>query len=266
MARNNSFIKLEGTLDGLTFYTKNGENLVKKKNQVSRNRMLNAPEYQRTRENNQEFGGAVMAGKALRECFASIARLVSDTYVSGRITGKMRAIINNGAGLRGQRNLNLVDNKEPFIGFNFNKTKPFDSQFIAPSEGPEINEARDKVTWSIPDFNTGAYIRKPEGATHCKLVLAAGYVSDYEWVIPLKAYEPVEDTPNGVGSITYSDPIALGTMVGADTSLNVDLSAHAPIPATTAMYVGTAIIFYQEVNGEFYELAQGHCMKIATIG
>ena len=46
MARNNSFIKLEGTLDGLTFYTKNGENLVKKKNQVSRNRMLNAPEYE----------------------------------------------------------------------------------------------------------------------------------------------------------------------------------------------------------------------------
>ena len=55
-------------------------------------------------------------------------------------------------------------------------------------------------------------------------------------------------------------------MVGADTDLIVDLTAYAPIPATTALYAGTAIIFYQEVNGEFYELAQGHCMKIATIG
>ncbi|MAX70786.1 MAG: hypothetical protein CMC76_06735 [Flavobacteriaceae bacterium] len=266
MAKNNSFIQLEGTLDGLTFYRSNGENLVKKKSQVNRNRMRNDPAYQRTRENNQEFAGATQSGKAFRECFPNIIRLVSEPNISGKIAGVMRRIINNGAGLRGQRTINLVDNREPFVGFNFNKAKMFDSQFMAASALPAINANRDTVTWSIPDFNTSNAVKKPEGATHFKLALAAGYVSNYEWVSAVHAYEPVEDTPNGVGSITYSDAIEIGGMVGSATDIVVDLTAYAPIPVTTALYAATAIVFYQMVNGELYELAQGHCMKIATVG
>jgi hypothetical protein len=266
MARNNSFIRLEGTLDGLTFYKKDGANFVKTKSSVSRNRIMNDPKYQRTRENMQEFGGATRCGKSFRESFAGIARLVADSKLSSRVTGLMRRIMNNGAGLRGQRELNLVDNTEPFIGFNFNAGQPFDSLFNAPATGPTINAARDTVTWSIPDFNTATYVRKPEGATHFKLALAAGYVSNYEWVAPLNAYEPVEDSPNGVGSVAYSDAIALGAMVGAVTDLSLDLTAYAPIPVTTALYAGTAIVFFQMVNGDLYELAQGHCMKIAAVG
>ncbi|MFC0604955.1 hypothetical protein [Winogradskyella pulchriflava] len=266
MAKNNSFIRLEGTLDGLTFYRKDGNNFVKTKSRVSRNRIMNAPEYQRTRENMQEFKCATKSGKSFRDSFSSISRLVSSSNLTGRVVGIMRRIINNGAGLRGQRTLNLVDNIEPFIGFNFNEQKPFDSHFNAPNSGPTINANRDTVNWMIPDFNTDTYIKKPEGATHFKLVLAAGYTSNYEWVSALQAYEPIEDTPNGVGSVTYSDAIALGAMVGADTDIKVDLTAYAPIPATTALFAGTAIVFYQEVNGELYELAQGHCMKIAVVG
>lgn len=265
MARNNSFIRLEGTLDGLTFYRQNGTSYVKTKNQVSRNRIMNDPAYKRTRENMQEFGGATRCGKAFRESFAGIARLVSDTYVSGRVTGKMRSIVNNGAGVRGERNVNVVDNTETFVGFNFNNGKPFDSLFNAPSVAPEISATRDKVTWSVADFNTDTYVRKPEGATHFKLALAAGYVSNYEWVPELHSYEPVEPKPNGVGNVVYSAAIALGGMVGSATDLTIDLSDYVPILVTTALFAGTAIVFYQMVNGELYELAQGHSMKI-TVG
>lgn len=266
MAKNNSFIRLEGTLDGLTFFRKNGKNFVKTKSRVSRNRILNDPAYKRTRENMQEFGGAASCSKALRESFAGIARLVGDTYLSARITGKMRSIVSSGSGLRGQRNFNLVDNAEALIGLNFNIATPFDSQFNAPSDGPIINAGRDTVSWTIPDFNTDTYIRKPEGATHCKIALAAGYVSNYEWDTATKSYEPVETEPNAIGSVAYSDDIALVGMVGNATELTVDLTAYAPIPDTTALFASTAIVFYQEVNGELYELAQGHCMKIAVAG
>ena len=266
MAKNNSFIRLEGTLDGLTFFRKNGENFVKTKSRVSRNRIMNAPEYQRTRENMQEFAGANKGGKSFRESFASIMRTVSDSNISSRVVGIMRRMMNTGAGLRGQRTLNLVDNKEPFIGFNFNVNKPFDTQFNVPSDGPTINANRDTVTWTLPDFNADTYVHSPEGATHFKVVLAAGYVSNYEWEPALKAYEPVEDTPNAVGSVMYSDKILITGMVGNPTDLTLDLTAFAPIPVTTALYVATGIVFYQEVNGELYELAQGHSMKIATVG
>jgi len=266
MAKNNSFIRLEGTLDGLTFYRKNGESFVKTKSRVSKNRIKNDPAFRRTRENNQEFGGSVKCGKAIRGCFATIARLVSDSYVSSRLTGKVRGIVNLGAGARGQRLINLVDHSEPFLGFNFNISKPFDSQFNAPSAGPVINASRDEVTWTIPDYDSDSYVRAPEGATHYRLALAAGYTSNYEWDAALQGYVPVEDTPNAVGDIMYSGDISIAGMVGAPTVLTVDLSAYAPIPVTTALFAGIAIVFYQEVNGTLYELAQGHSMKIAAVG
>ena len=266
MAKNNSFIRLEGTLDGLTFFRKNGKNFVKTKSGVSRNRILNDPAYKRTRENMQEFGGAARCSKAFRDSFASIARLVGDTYLSARITGKLRGILPNGVGLRGERDINLVDNAASLVGLNFNESKPFDRHFNAPSTGPVIAASRDTVTWSVPDFSTDTYINAPEGATHCKLALCAGYTSNYEWEAVLKSYEPVEDTPNGIGEVSYSGAIPLTGMVGAATNLTVDLTANAPIPVTTALFASTAIVFYQEVNGAFYELAQGHCMKIAAAG
>ena len=266
MARNNSFIRLEGTLDGLTFYRKNGESFVKTKNSVSKNRIMNDPAYKRTRENMQEFGGGARAGKALRESFAGILRLVGDTYVSARISSVMRNICSLGTGLRGERVIDVVSHVDLFKGFNFNLNKPFDTQFNAPSSPPEIDTNRTTARWIIPDFNTDTYVLVPEGATHFKLALAAGYTSNYEWVGAIKSYEPVDEDVNGRGLVTYSAAIPLGGMVGSDTSLEVDLTSFGTIPVTSAIFAGTAIVFFQEVNGQLYELAQGHAMKIAVGG
>lgn len=266
MAKNNSFIRIEGTLDGLTFYRKNGESLIKTKNRLSRNRIMNDPAYKRTRENMREFGGSAICGKSFRESFAGIVRLVADAFISSRVTGLMRTVIASGAGLRGERAISLVDHLETFVGFNFNVKKPFDSHFNAPAPAPVLNANRDTLTWNVPDFNTDTYVLRPEGATHFKLALAAGFVSNYEWDPASKTYVPVEVSPNGIGGVVYSAPIALGGMVGAAIDLEVDLSALGPVPVTTAVFGGIAIVFYQMVNGELYELAQGHCMKIAVGG
>lgn len=266
MARNNSFIKLEGTLDGLTFYRKNGESFVKTKNRVSKNRIMNDPAYRRTRENMQEFGGSARTAKALRESFSGILRLVGDTYISARLSSVMRNICSYGTGVRGERVIDVVSHVDLLNGFNFNLNKPFDTQFNAPANAPTIDSDRHVAKWEIPDFNTDAYVRVPEGATHFKLVLAAGYTSNYEWVPAIRGYEPVDEVVNGRGMVTYSAEIAVGGMVGSDTSLEVDMSSFGAVPVTSAIFAGTGIVFYQMVNGELYELAQGHAMKIAVGG
>lgn len=76
MARNNSFVKLDGTLDGLTFYRKNGEDLVKKQSRISKKRIMSDPAFKRTRENMMEFAGASKAGKAFRDSFANVVKLM----------------------------------------------------------------------------------------------------------------------------------------------------------------------------------------------
>ncbi|PNQ72845.1 hypothetical protein C1T31_10090 [Hanstruepera neustonica] len=266
MARNNSFIRLEGSLDGLTFYRKDGESFVKTQSRVSRNRIMNDPAYKRTRENMQEFGGAAKAGKAFREAFAGLSQTIGDTYLSARLSGLLKRIIKLGAGDRGERELDLASYHEQFRGFEFNPNKQFDSVFFAPLTGPTINATRDVVDLTVPDFNTDAFINAPEGATHFSLILATGYVSNYGFVPVLTAYEPVDETVNARGSVTTSSAIALGGMVGSATTLQVDMSALGAIPVEVAVFVGLGIVFYQEVNGNMYALAQDHALKVATTG
>jgi hypothetical protein len=56
MAKTSGIIKIEGTVEDLTFYKKDGRNFVRRKGGVSKERIENDPNYVRTRENNSEFG------------------------------------------------------------------------------------------------------------------------------------------------------------------------------------------------------------------
>ena len=266
MAQNKSFVKLEGTLDNLTFYQKDGKNFVKTKSSVSRSRIMTDSAYRRTRENMREFGGAARVGKAFRTAFSGVVKTMGDTYMGARINGLMKRINRYGAGVRGEREFEIVSYGEMLRGFEFNKTDPLAAQFFAPSALPIINASRDEVTWTVPDFNTDSFIRRPEGATHFRLVLAAGYVSDFTYSVAQESYEPVDEDVNGHGGVSYSADIPLTGMVGVNTTLTLDLSSIGVIPASVALFVGIGIIFYQEINGDLYELAQGNALKVATVG
>ena len=77
MAIQNSFIKIKGSLGGLTFYEMDGKSLVKTTSGVSKERILNDPNFKRTRENIQEFGASATLGKAMRNGFTGIIREIA---------------------------------------------------------------------------------------------------------------------------------------------------------------------------------------------
>ena len=79
-------------------------------------------------------------------------------------------------------------------------------------------------------------------------------------------FEPVNETENETNGIAFSSEIALGGVVGADTTLTVDLGFGAALPATIAVISAIVIIFYQEINAQFYELATDNSMRIDTVG
>lgn len=266
MARNKSFIKLEGTIDGMTFYMQDGENIVKSQTSLSKSKIMTDSAFKRTRENMREFGGASRVGKTFREAFSGIVKTMADSYMGARLNRLMKRINRNGTGLRGEREFDVVTNGELVKGFEFNITSPLDAQFTAPSAPPTVSVTRDLATWDVPDFSIDSYITIPEGATHFRLVLAAGYVSNYFYNATMESYVPDDDSVNGRGGVSYSADIPLSGMVGSNTTLVVDLSTLGAIPATSAFFVATGIIFYQEVNGDMYELAQGNAMKVATVG
>ena len=178
----------------------------------------------------------------------------------------MKRVNRNSAGIRGEREIDLVSHSALLEGFEFNPVDPLSSQFF-PSYGvPTLNANRDVISWVVPDFDTDAFVRPPEGATHFRLLLAGGLVSNYEYVKALDQYEPTDADENAFGLVSFSGDIPLVGMVGSATNLNVDLGLGSAVSSTVSTVAGIGIIFYQEINGQLYELAQGNALRIALVG
>ena len=213
-----------------------------------------------------EFGGSAKVGKSFRMGFVSVLKTMGSTTITGIVTGLMKRINSNGPGVRGQRSFEILNNKNILEGFEFDAENPLNSIFYAPHDEPSLDVNRSIATWVVPDFNTSDYINPPEGATHFKLLLTCSVLSDFDFVVPRKVYEPVNEAENEQHGIVYSAAIPLGGLVGSDTTLTVDLGFSSPLPATVGVINAIGIIFYQEINAAYYELASENAMKIAVIG
>ncbi|MGC1632672.1 MAG: hypothetical protein WA749_11235 [Gelidibacter sp.] len=266
MARNNSFVKLEGTLDNLTFYRKNGENLVKTKSAISRSRIMNDPKFKRTRENMREFGGAATASKSFRTAFAGSAQKFGDMYMGSRMTGIMKRIVNSGPGLRGEREILIADSVDLIKGFEFNNAETFNSRFLRVAQLPVISPDRNSVVWDLDPFSPDRSVKAPEGATHFSIVFSAGYVSDFAYNTAEKAYKALSPEFDGRSGTAVSSPMLLSDALTPLIALEIVLATGDTIPLDVVFMVGIGITFYQEINNDLYEFAGGSVMKVAVTG
>ena len=91
MAKLKGIIKLEGTLDNLTFYKAKEGYLVKTKGGVSKERIQNDPAFERTRENGSEFGSSAFSDCSFSNSSKSF--LVSSGIVSILLLGVSSSLI-----------------------------------------------------------------------------------------------------------------------------------------------------------------------------
>ena len=119
MARQDSIIKLNGTIDGISFYKSKDGHLARKAGGVSKARIASDPAFIRTRENGSEFGRAGSAGKVLRTALRGLMQKASDSRVSSRLTAEMVHVIKaDETSDRGLRNV-LDGEVEMLQGFEF---------------------------------------------------------------------------------------------------------------------------------------------------
>src|SRR5690554_6866192 len=106
MARQSGLIKIKGTLDNVNFYkTKDGD-LARMKTSVDKDRIKNDPAFERTRENNAEFGASAKAGKLVRDGARALAMTAADSRLVSRFTQVMTKVKNlDTTSVRGQRNI-----------------------------------------------------------------------------------------------------------------------------------------------------------------
>lgn len=264
MARSKGIVKFNGLLDGISFYTRDGKTMARIPNGPDKNKIQNSPNFKRTRENNQEFGGAANAGKALRVGLAQVYKHMSDLQGNARIVKLTKTILNKSDGIRGQRPFYPVPHAQLFHNFAFHGQLTFDNVFIAPISA-EVNAERSQVSLAIPAFHTENQVNAPLGATHMRLVNVVSVLSAFEYNPMTKKYEAVDALNNSKNGMSATDFIPLDTEVTVPNTLVAQVSGLNGLLDSSALISCIGIEFYQELSGSMYLLATDNVMKIQAV-
>lgn len=244
MARQKGIIKLDGTVGGITFYKSKEGYLAREKGGVSADKIANDPNFQRTRENGEEFGRAGKAGKLLRNAIRAMLQNASDSRMVGRLTAEMVKVIQEDVtNTRGQRN--VIDGEAELLeGFEFNINGKLGTTIYAPFTST-IDRVAGTLVVNIPSFVPINMVAAPGGSTHFKIV-STGAEIDFEnetFIMDAQAT-----------AVLPWDSVATGVLVLTNT-----VTANSTHP----LFLALGIEFYQEVNGQMYSLKNGASNPLA---
>lgn len=238
MAKQKSFLKVAGTLDGLTFYKSVDGYLIRTKGGVSRERIMNDAAFVRTRENIAEFGSTAHSVKLLRTAIGSLLNRAKDPRMGSRLMGIMSKVRQlDSISVRGQRNVGqgllTVAGKQLLKGFDFNNRAAFQTVFNAPYS---LDNATGALT--ISDFVPLEQLEKPEGATHVSFKSA--YIN--------------LDFITGEFDSQYS--AVVNVLLDMNSTAITLTPSSVPVGSGSQLYL-ILIEFFQEVNGIQYPLRNG---------
>ena len=246
MAKQSGIIKLEGTIGDVTFYKSQDGMLARAKGGVSAERIQSDEAFQRTRENNSEFGRAGSAGKLLRLTFRNYLQNAADSKMVSRLTQAMMEVLKaDSTSTRGQRNV-LDGELELLEGFDFNiNGKLSTTLFLAYTA--TIDRVTGLLNVAIPAFVPANAISAPDGATHVRFV-SGGAAIDFE----KRTFELVT---------SQSADIAVDTTQSNAITLANQLTANS----TNPLFLVLGVEFYQQVNGVSYALKGGKSNALCLV-
>jgi len=246
MARQKGIIKLKGTLGDITFYKSQDGYLAREKGGVDADRIANDPNFQRTRENGEEFGTAGKAGKMLRTSLRALLQNVSDGRMVGRLTQEMVKVLQaDTTSIRGKRN--VIDGEAELLeGFEFNIRSKLGTTLFAPFTSA-IVRVTGKLTVDIPSFIPLNMVAAPGGSTHFKII-SAGSAVDFE-------NETFEVNTTETAQIAW-DPTATAV---------INLKNIVTANSTHPLFLALGIEFYQDVNGVKYPLKNGSYNALSLV-
>ena len=238
MARLKGIIKLQGTLDDLTFYKTQDGHLVKTKSSISKDRIANDPAFIRTRENGSEFGSAASAGKLLRVAVKNLLA-TSNNKLTSRVT-KLMMLLRTAdiTSMRGDRNvytaIGTTGGQNLIKGFDFNPKAPLGTVLLR-------SYTLDKTTGSVAflDMNPMTDFVSPKGTTSISITAAWAKL----------------DFKKKIFDIFYSDTFVMNLETQANGPFDLSIDTKPKTPGISLFLL--SVEFKQEVNGVLYSLNNG---------
>lgn len=239
MASQKSFLKFRGNIEGLNFYRKaDGTYHVRSMGGVEKDRIKNDPAFERTRENNREFGQVASAAKRFKRAVQNLIYDVNDPKRTTRLNSilhKVKALDTTSP--RGERKVSIGmqadEAKEVLKYFDFNEDAPLD---VVLKANYGLDTTNEEV--SIPQFSPKRNLDLAEGATHVRIEAARlrfDFASgEYELIRSNEEEMIIEDV---ISDLVFS-------FSGSPTGNGLD-------------YYFLKVAFFQSLNGEMYPLNNG---------
>jgi len=244
-------------------YKLNGKTVFRKSTPPTKEQINNDPAFHNVRMNNQEFAAAATLSKAIRnpqvkESFQNF----KDTYMSGRLTGVCRKIIQEGSGNLGKREACLVTNGIALEQFPLNKTRPLNYTLQTPYK-LQTTPNRDTITLNTSISKKGLS-GQPKSTTHAQLIMTLSLVSKHQFNAKTKKYLPKHPKQNAIGTTIHSEHIPI-SKTPIPIQLEAKLPITEPLEKTTAIVVALGITFGDLVNNTIYKLYTANAMNIIKI-
>ena len=223
-----------------------------------------APEFERTRENMNEFGGCARAGKSVRVALSEVLNGMTDPQCTGRLTSLMKKInLEDGTEARGVRKIEISTQRTYLYGFGFDKNISFSSVVYVPYS---LTSSVDRLTSTLTTLavNPTNSINAPIGATHFRFINAIGVVSDFAYNDATGTYEPTNPDLNELSSSIYGAYSPLNAAYAGET-LACSLPPATVMTADISVVNCIGIEFYQEVKGKYYKFSSGNCLVIDNV-
>ncbi len=266
MAKQRGVLKYIGTLGDIRHFKIKGQEgyFAGMIGGPSGEQIKTAAEFERTRENMNEFGGCAKAGKSVRSGLSNLIRTMADSQVTGRLTSIMKKInLEDGTEARGYRKIEITSQRQYLEGFNFDKNLSFNSVVNIDFDTTHVT-ARNEGDLILPAFNPMDSLAIPSGATHCRFIHALSVISDFQYNITTDSYEPMDSALNELSKVEYSSYIPLDALYSG-TTINTALNGAPVLTANVSVLQSVGIEFAQKVGTDYYTFSSGNCLQIVEI-
>ncbi|MBT0809708.1 hypothetical protein KIH41_00270 [Litoribacter ruber] len=233
MAKQSNILELTGSIGNISFYkTKEGYR-ARQKGGVTKKRILTDPHYERTRENNAEFGRATSAAKHIRHALAfSLAKAGDNTFHNRLKSLMVKVVQSDPISDRGERTVQIGD-LDILQGLRLNKKRSLDGSL---GQYVRIEKESGQLKFTLKNCNPELF-QAPSSTTHFRL-FAQGLRMNFE---PFEFVKSLYETP-------------LLPIENNGIDLSFDLKIEGDLPGKELFAVG--LEFFQKLGDTPYPVAK----------
>ena len=249
---NYSMYKMRG-VDKIIFRSKGG---------ASKEKILTAPEFEKVRMNNSEFGGCGKSSGKILHAMHGIKHL-ADYSVSGALTSIAKEIQKlDGINPIGQRSILLSEFRSVLSGFNLNRQHVYDS-VIKHSPHVEFSRNELKASLHFPELYPKINLANPWQLEYYRFIIMFGIIPDM--VYTSSGYQQANELVNYTPVEYISDWFATDIVL-RERTIELQMDRLAFIDSSASLVVSIGVEFGRNVYGFLRPVKYSGSGKILALG